>query len=295
MKPNINLKHPTIKSGVSILTDQMRMVLQNTSRFENAVCSILWTLKITMKDNPVPEQIGSGVVVEIQNEYFIFTASHVFDDIGDFQLLIGLQGSKKLLSLEGDRFSTAKGKSGTHSDDPIDASVYHHIKENIPQAIKNIALSLDDLDFNQSNIENCIYVAIGFRSKKSNTSKNTVRTRQECFPSIEYAQKEYNILNIDSNLHLAIAYEDQVLMNGNWQLSPQPKGFSRGAIVKGSNVSLTPQTTLSLDFEPKLSAITIAHRREKNGNPGVLIGTRLGIHLGLIDKYLPELLNENQR
>lgn len=45
--------------------------------------------------------------------------------------------------------------------------------------------------------------------------------------------------------------------------------------------------------EPRqlLPAITIEQRREKAGKPGVLVGTRIGVHLGLIDKFLPNFLD----
>lgn len=72
-----------------------------------------------------PIQIASGLLVNIKDEYFIFSASHVFEQIGNHQLLTGDGLGNKVISLPGERFSTPRGKSGTHSDDPIDASVYH--------------------------------------------------------------------------------------------------------------------------------------------------------------------------
>ena len=77
--------------------------LDVSQRVESAVLPIYWTAKGPNR----PDQIGSGVVVSIGGEYFIFSASHVFNHIGTYALLIGT-GSEKLVTLSGERFSTGK-------------------------------------------------------------------------------------------------------------------------------------------------------------------------------------------
>ena len=46
------------------------------------------------------------------------------------------------------------------------------------------------------------------------------------------------------------------------------------------------------EIEQKLSAITIEHHRKKDGKLGHLIGTRINVHLGLIQQFLPGILDE---
>jgi len=156
-----------------------------------------------------------------------------------------------------------------------------------------VALSLDDLDFSQPDSKRSVHMAAGFRAKKSNTAGNQAKAKRECFPSIEYGESEYSKLNLDKKTHLALAYDAQVLMDGKWQTSPKPKGISGGVMIKVSGVTLLRSYLNSIEVKQLLSAITIAYRREKYGNSGVLIGTRIGVHLGLIHKYLPELLDIN--
>lgn len=286
MKQNFNLDEPSHQLALAIYESKMITALKAPQRVENAVLPIYWTLKTPTK----PEQIGSGVVVKIESEYFVFSASHIFDSIGTYQLLIGSGHGTMLSSLVGDRFSSTKGASGTHSDDPIDASVFH-IKSKIPEELIRVALNIEDLDFSQPDKEGCVHMFAGFRSKKSRTIGNQADAERECFPTIEYKEKEYCKLGLDFSRHIALAYEDKVLINGNWQITPKPKGMSGGAIIKVDGVSFSRPITTSLKLKQLLSGITIAQRREKSGKPGVLIGTRVNMHLTLIATYLPGLLD----
>lgn len=73
------------------------------------------------------------------------------------------------------------------------------------------------------------------------------------------------------------------------QKSPIPRGFSGGGIIKidGSNVH-NPLPN-KINPKQKLTAIITEHYREKNNKPGILISTKIGIHIGLIRKFMPEV------
>lgn len=287
MKPDIDLNNPKVKEAMLLHQIQMEKALKVPQHVENAVVPIYFPLKSGSRS----EQIGTGVVVRIKDEYFIFSASHVFEEIGAHRLLIGTGDGSKLLSLSGDRFSRSKGPSGTHKDDPIDASVFH-IQSNISPKMKEIAITINDFDLSQDDNSRAVFMAAGFRTKKSNTAGKKAKSNRECFPSLEYSEKDYSILNIDSNYHIAIAYENQMLIDGNWNLSPKPTGISGGAIIKIEGINLFPPFGLEKKTKQLLTAITIEQRREKPGKPGALIGTRVGVHLGLIDNYLPNILDD---
>ncbi|WP_289029550.1 hypothetical protein [uncultured Paraglaciecola sp.] len=284
MKPDIDLENPRIKHILEEYNAQMCRALSVPQKVESAVLPILHTLKRATK----PEQIGSGVIVSLENEYFIFSASHVFDVIGKFNLLVGPSGYERIAALSGERFSTPKGNSGTHRDDPFDASVFH-IQGGLTDSLKNVAISINDFDIESKNESNNIYMAAGFRSRKSNTAGNEAKGKRECFPTIEYSDDEYSLLGIDRTNHIALAYEDQVLANGQWQTSPTPTGISGGAVIKISGLNMTPPFTSAPNARQQLSAITIEQRRERDGKPGVLIATRIGLHMALIKHFMPQL------
>jgi len=193
--------------------------------------------------------------------------------------------------LGGDRFSTPKGSSGTHADDPIDASVFH-IKSQVNGEFKRIALTLNDLDLDRVDDVGCVYMAAGFRSKLSNTSGNQANSKRECFPTRELRRNQYLELGLDLNKHIALAYEDQTIIGGRWQTSPTPKGISGGDMIRIADIPMVPlgkDLTGESNARQLLSGITIAQRREKAGKPGVLIATQVGVHLSLINQYLPEV------
>lgn len=284
MKPNFDLENPKIKQAISVYFDQIEKALVVRPHVENAVLPVYWTLR-----SKKPEQAASGVIVRIKTEYFILSASHVFDDIGSHALLVGAGNGNMLACLSGDRFSSARGPSGTHIDDPIDASVFH-IQSGITDQIKEIALTLEDFDISSPDTSKSVYLASGFRVKKSKTVGKRATSKRECFPTIDYDRNEYSQLNIDRNTHIALAYDNQVLSMGKWQASPTPKGLSGGAIIRIDGFTMDQPFKAEPNAKQLLAAITIAQRREKAGMPGVLIGTRIGVHLGLIHKYLPDLM-----
>lgn len=84
-------------------------------------------------------------------------------------------------------------------------------------------------------------------------------------------------------------------MNGKWQTSPSPKGMSGGAIIKVQGIQMSPPFSSNNNAKQLLSAITIEQGREKYGKPGVIVGTRIGVHLGLIEKFLPGLIDDLPR
>jgi hypothetical protein len=288
MKPSFELDHPIFKLAIQTYQQQMEKALAVPQRVESAVLPIYLLLKSKTK----PEQAASGVVLRIKDEFFVFSASHVFDPIKNYRLLIGAGDGTLLATLGGERFSSSKGASGTHADDPIDASVFH-IQEGITDGIKKVALTLEDLDFSQPDTSKFIYMAAGFRTKKSYVKGKFSNCERECFPSLEYGNDEYSLLDINKNYHIALAYDNQVIMNGKWQTSPTPKGISGGAIIKVEGVTMSPPFVAHPESRQLLSAITIEQKRGKAGKPGVLIGTRISVHLGLIDKFLPNFLDSS--
>ncbi|MEC1718408.1 hypothetical protein [Schinkia azotoformans] len=287
MKPNINLEHPIVKESITYYQNKMIQALNVPQRVESAVIPIYHVP--TLKRKPV--QIGSGVLVKIKSEYFILSASHVFDEIGNQQLLTGDGTGSVVQLISGERFSSGKGKSGTHKDDPIDASVFH-IQAQISEALKKVALTLNHFDFSGHKECEPPFIASGFRVKKSNTAGNTVQSKREGFPSMEISEEDYKRMKIDFETHIALGYENQVLLNGIWQTSPTPKGFSGGAIIRIDGLSLIPNTCDNPEPKQLLTGIIIEQRRGKNKEMGVLIGTRIDIHLALIKHFLSDLVDD---
>jgi len=158
--------------------------------------------------------------------------------------------------------------------------------------LKQIAIGLENFDFSGIDQDENIFLATGFRVKKSNTVGVNVNSKREAFATFEFEEKEYNSYNVDYNSQIFIAWDDQVLNNGNWQTSPIPRGLSGGAIIKVEGTNLLTKKTENLKVRQKLSAIIIEHHKKNGNKHGHLIGTRINTHLGLIHQFIPELLED---
>jgi hypothetical protein len=280
----IDLNDPRIEKVKEILFAQIEKALVVPQRVEDAVFPIYYPLRSNK-----PEQIGTGVVIRIGGQFFVFSASHVFDSIGTFQLLLGLGGGQKLLSVSGDRFSTARGRSGTHADDPVDASVFH-LQSEVPDELAKVALSYTDLDFSHPDGKRSVFLISGFRVKESRTSGNQANANRGCYPTGEYGPTEYSALALDADTHIALAFEDRVLVNGRWEASPLLRGVSGGAIIRIEGVSVAPPFPAAKRAVQLLTAIAIEHRRERLRKPGAVVGVRIPVHLSLIRRFLPSLV-----
>jgi hypothetical protein len=288
MKPKIKLDNPLVQIGIMMLQKQAMVALDAPQKVESSIIPMyaLPKTKAHQKPKTKPEQMGSGVLVRIVDNYFIFGATHVFLAYGEFPVITGVGNGSLVEFLGGERYSTGNKNSAI---DIYDASVYH-ITSDMSDDLKRLAITLDDFDFSQPDSSVLpIYLSSGFRIKNSNVSGNQVKSRRECYPSIEIKENDYQVLNTDSKHFIALAYENQILLNDKWITSPIPRGFSGGAIMKaeGTNVKILnkPQNVKQL-----LTAILTEHHREKPGKPGILKGTRVNVHLSLIHNFLPGLL-----
>jgi hypothetical protein len=287
MTPAIDLNNPAVVAAIRDMQTRLKLALSATRTVEDAVVPIYApSLK-----RSAPEQVGSGVLVEVGGAHLLFSASHVLDQFGEYAILVGLRNGKPLEPLYGERASSARGPSGTHSDDPIDASVLL-ISGPVPPEVRAIAISHSSWDFSIPEEDACAYAAVGFRSKNTKTAEDASTARREVFPSVCYGPNERKLLGIDGRLQLGLAYENRVLRGGLWETSPTPRGFSGGAIIRFEGVSMNPADPQPTHARQQLVAITTEQRREKGTTPGVLIGTRISVHLGLVVKYWPKLTKD---
>jgi len=291
MKPKIDLNHPLTKFGIELSQRSSFKALEAKQTVESAVIPIYGfrKRKAHERKSPKQEQIASGVLVKIKDEYFIFSATHVFWDFGDKALITGPMDGNLTEQIAGERFST--GKIDNPKADKYDASVYH-IQSKLSDDLKGLAIGLEKFDFTGIDKTKNVFLAAGFRVKKSNTVAKNIYSKREAFPTLEFDEKDYRIYGVDFNSQILLAWEDQVLVDKKWQTSPIPKGLSGGAIIKVIGTNLLPIERTDEKVEQKLSAITIEQHRKKGNKIGHLIGTRINVHLGLIHQFLPGLLDD---
>lgn len=290
MKPKIDLKSPIFKIVADWFMKESKKALQAPQTVEKAIIPIyaIPETKQHRKKEIKYEQIGSGVIVEIKDEYFVFTAEHVFDGTGDYAIAIGAGDGSPIQQFNGSRYSS--NNSTTCTKDIYDAAIYH-IEREMPQTFRNIAITLDRIESDGYDSKKPIFLISGFRVKDSNTKGNAVRSKRKSFTSIEFDEEEYSSLKFPKESHIVLAYEDQMLVDCNCKMTPRPRGMSGGGIIKVLGTTTSEIDNQKKELKQVLSAITIEQHREKHNKPGKLIGTRLNVHLGLIYQFFPELLD----
>jgi hypothetical protein len=282
-KPKFDLTHPVVSAGIELYKQRATLAYEMAASQDDAVRPVFALNEHTQSVH----HVGSCVLLKVRNETFALSASHVFDDVGKYQLLIGC--GDRLHSLGGDRFSSKRGASGTHRDDPIDASVFH-ITADVAKEIGASTLTLQDLDLVPADRSPEFYVATGYRVSQSKSNSRGHTTRLDRYPSIELNDDHYERLNRSREMHLLLAFEEQVLVDGKWQTAPSIRGFSGGAMFRIPDLSPFASQTKTDFGKVKLAAILIErHKGEGDRFSSAAIGTRLGVHFGLIHKFLPEL------
>ena len=287
MRKKIDIHNPIIKSIIELQQARAKEVMNVEPKVEQAIVPIYRIDNKSTKKNNL-EQIGTGIIVNIEEKYFVFSASHVFEPFGDSQIFIGAGDGNEILQIAGDRFSSKRGQSGTHFDDPIDASVFL-IESKVSLRIKNIALTINDLDVNSIFEQNTIFLAAGFRANKSKNYLNVIYSKPSVYTSIEIPTSMYTDYNIEQNIHVALAYDKEVAINGIWQKTPLLNGLSGGPIIRIIETKDAIDQSAIIKRQV-LTAIIIEKKENKTSRESVLIGTKVHVHLKIIKTFLPELL-----
>ena len=288
MKPKIDLTSPITQLIIKIQQIEAKKAWEMENSVEKAVipiCSLPAT-KAHQKKKEKPIQTGSGVIVKIKNEFFIFSATHVFENFNGMGLLTSPPGRNQIEQISGERFSS--GNLATKID-KFDATVFH-IQSEISQPLKDLAITLDDFDFEGYDPIKPIFMITGFLAKESNTAGNEIKSLANNFPTIEL--DDYKGYGYEKEDYILLSYENQVLINNRWQMTPIPRGMSGGAIIKAQGTSLKNFGKERKRDKQLLSGITIEQHRDKGNKLGFLLGTRVNVFIDLIHKFMPEVLEE---
>jgi len=291
MKPKIDINNPIVKLGLEVLKQQTKIALETSQDAEKAIMPIYAIPKAKAHQKPKrkAEQFGSGVLFTLKNNYFILSTTHLFEAFDGYALQTGFGDGEIIEALGGERFSS--GKIDKPYANQLDATVFH-IQTKLSDKLKDLALSMDDLALKEDDEKTKpIYLASGFRIKKSNTTGNQVYSKREAFPSIQVNKEVYEMYGIDCVRQFITSYEDDVLVNGHWQKSPRPKGFSGGGLIKVEGTNALNLKSEKTATKQKLKGIITEQHREKGNKPGVLISTNINVHLGLIYQFMPELFD----
>jgi len=221
----------------------------------------------------VPELIGTGVFLKIEDKVFILTAAHVIEQFNQCPPLIS--HNDKFVPVPGESYRSKKPPSGTHAHDPIDASVLR-IDGPIAERLRHRCLTLDDMYIsNEAKIE--AYTVVGFPIREVEINEREYIHHPESLTLFSCREGEYKKLGTDRGVHILFDPGKKLISREGTADPPNMRGMS------GGGVWIVPRA-MGLEESHRLAGIFIEHRRAER----LMVATNVAIHLNLIAYYHPE-------
>lgn len=239
-------------------------------------------IPIIIERNNKPEQIASGVLIEISNELFILTAAHVHDDIKDKSILIPTKND--LIPFIGN-VSYLPVPDNQREKDKIDISYYKFSKEWNYEFHDSISpISYSEIDFTDVQIENDFYTFSGYPHRKSKYNNNILNSELFSYTGtlasdIEYKENDYSKMY---NILISFNRNKSVKFNGDKYKPPLPEGISGGGIF-----SYPKQKSKIFQRNKAIRLVGIGHTYHPKSN--YFAGTSINVYFMCIIKNNPHL------
>ena len=230
-----------------------------------------------------PEQIGSGVLLQVGEGYFLLTAAHVTEQRRTNLLVIPSKSG--FVNLFGLFSASPLPPSGSRKDDKSDVAVVRLSQDLVDRIHEDLLfLDHDDCDLSDITKPNDVYTLIGYPSKKSRTADNAVTTGLFSLSGDGVMDKRFDELGLDPRRHVVVQLRMKRAVHYSNMLKtrpPHPAGMSGGGVFAWSKA--LPK--LSALAQPRLVGILTEYHEHKN----VFVGTRLSAHLMAIHQSDPTL------
>lgn len=232
-------------------------------------------------DNAKPKKhtAGSGVLFEINDRFFIFTAAHVYTEN---HKEIYVVSNKEAISLGGMMYTTPLPSSGIRKEDKVDIviiEIYNSIANKLKTDYQFIHLS--DLELGHYVDINTNYILAGFpitKTKRVWGLHDALKSEPFVANVDTFIRFNYEKYNFKVSSHIAIEYSDDLISqeNRNPHLGPKLEGMSGSGLWHF-------QTIQAEDLiEPKLIGIIIEQIKE-TGNKAI-IATRIDPIIKFLNK-----------
>lgn len=266
--PNIQEMLKAKIHKLEMLKGSAERVLQSTIQF------------LFFDSKPKYPAAGSGVLFEINDKYFIFTAAHVFADHHKGIYVISQQ---KAIFLEGMFYHTPMPTSGDRTDDKIDFAIIK-IETNIADKLKADYkfINLIDLELGHFvDIETNYLVAGHPITRTKKVWAASILKSQPFIANLDALIRfNYEKFKFRFDSHIAVDYTGEMISikNQNPHLAPKLEGIS------GSGLWHLHKNPKDFHFECKLVGIVIEQIKENDNK--AIIATRIDIIILILNKLL---------
>ena len=142
-RPKFDLGDPRVQA-LSKVWEQKVLLAQDAAKgFQDAVRPLyMYDVGAGGGRSGRPSQHASGVLVRLDEEVLVFSVAHGFECYEGYPIVVGC--GDQLFPLNGERYSSVPGASGTHHDDPVDAAVFH-IAGEVPSVVREAAIGWESI------------------------------------------------------------------------------------------------------------------------------------------------------
>ena len=229
-----------------------------------------------------PEQIGSGVFVQVGDTHFLLTAAHVTDERHTTALLV--PSKTDFVSLFG-LFIETNAKNRSRNEDKLDVAVVRLADELVDRLHDNfLFLQHADCDLAETMTAGDAYTVIGCPARRSARQGNRVVTDLFSLSGEGVTDRRFQQLGLDPGHNVIVQYRMNRAVDFSTMLKRQfgnPEGMSGGGIFAWDK----ELPKLSALKQPKLIAVVTEYHPHQN----VFVGTRLHAYLVAMHRNDPSL------
>lgn len=218
--------------------------------------------------------IGTGVFIQIQNDYFLVSASHVLNELENLRIPME-NGTKEMLKPGGILWLHELDKLNDGETDPIDVAFLHLDKESVEHILEFYKfLQEEDIAMEHQFTDQPYYTFLGYPTTltKLSTTKKSYHATTFWHMSTPLTIDNYPKLKTDPNLNVITSFDRKNSYNvktGKYTTSPYLHGIS-GCGLWYTN----PLDVLKDEIKPILTAIMTDWPIK---NRTIVIGTRIDI------------------
>ncbi|MGZ4963606.1 MAG: hypothetical protein ACXWKG_05170 [Limisphaerales bacterium] len=187
-----------------------------------------------------PDQIGSGVLIQIGDDKFFLTAAHVSDQEEDGTILI--PGRRGLIEPTGYFARMRKPASGRREDDKMDIAYYRLSDECVADMdAECLFLERPDVNLEGEPRLRLQYTFAGYPWRRGRVGKNTVEPDFATFSGMEATTADYIRLGLKRDRHIAVRFNRKKTFSQRQRrvvTSPLPDGVSGGGVFVWSEEAL---------------------------------------------------------
>lgn len=238
---------------------------------------------MVLDEDKNPQPHGTGVFVEIDDNYFLLTAGHVADGYEN-EISVGI-GKNEILTLGGEFTMNRIANGDKREEDDIDIAVLKLNDETVAKLKRQyMFLPKFELGVNHEDVHLPEYVAIGFPASKSkfDSKKNELKSTPFIYTTISAGQEVYDRLGHQRYLKIIVHYDKKRVKDYNTGKSltgPDLFGMSGCGLWR-----IPPQVVAPSEYIKKSLVGILVEWPIKNRK--VIVGTRIDVFTELIrEKY----------